>query len=163
MEPLYVTKPGGTRWVNWVLASLLILTVAMTVGLLLLSETIAALVTGGSLLATVALIWFILPVRYEVWPDRLRLVFPVGGWNIPFDTIQTVRHGLWYEAYGFIGIRFATAPSSTVTILRNRPSLFKRPNLVISPLDRDEFMRQLQRAMEAHRRAQTASDRLPAG
>lgn len=147
MEPLYTAKPGGMGWINPLLAGLLVVTAVLTVVLLALADTAAALITGGTLLGTTALIWLILPRRYEIWPDRLCLVFPLGTWNIAFETIQTARHGRWYEAYGFIGVRFATAPTRIVTILRRRPGLFTRPNLVISPEDREEFLQQLQRAM----------------
>ncbi len=133
MEPLYVAKPGGMRLFGAILYGLIALDVVLTVVLLVLVNVSTALVTLVSMLAVYALIWAILPRRYEVWPDRLRIVFPLFGWNIDYAGIETVRPGQWYEAYGFMGVRFATAPSQTVTILRHNANLITHPNLVISP------------------------------
>jgi hypothetical protein len=135
------------RLVGLVLVALIAVDAVIALVLLLLVDKLAAAVTGVSMLATFALLWFILPRRYEVWPDRLRLQFPTWGWDILYEGIATVRAGRWYEAYGFAGVRFATAPSQLVTILRHRSNMLRRPNLVITPRDRDEFLRQLHRAM----------------
>jgi hypothetical protein len=147
MEPLYVAEPGGMRTFNRILAGLIMVDIVLVVVLLLIANAPAALVTLVSLLAVLVIIWAILPRRYEVWPEQLRIVFPLFGWNIDYDGIDTVRAGRWYEAYGFAGVRFATAPSQTVTILRHHPNLLTHPNLVISPANREEFLRHLERAM----------------
>ena len=135
------------RRFNAILLGLLAMDVVLVVALLLLVNGVAAAVTGISLVATVAVLLAILPRRYEVWPDRLRIVFAIRDWDIPYGSIDVVRAGRWYEAYGFAGLRFATAPSQTVTVLRHNANLLTHPNLVISPADRDEFLRQLERAM----------------
>jgi hypothetical protein len=140
------------RWLNTGLWALLALTVVASIGLLLFVDALGAGVTAVSLLLTVGLIWLILPRRYEIWPDRLRIVFLLGGWDIPLDGIESVHPGRWYQAYGFMGVRFATAPGQTVTILRRNSNLFTRPNVVISPEDRDGFLRELTRVMERRQR-----------
>ena len=147
MEPLYIAQAGGMRRFKAILLGLLAMDAVLVVALLLLVNGVAAAVTGISLVATVTVLLAILPRRYEVWPDRLRIVFPIRGWDIRYEGIETVRAGRWYEAYGFAGLRFATAPSQTVTVLRHNANLLTHPNLVISPADRDEFLRQLERAM----------------
>jgi hypothetical protein len=147
MEPLYVTRPGGMRNFYLLLAAMLVLTVVVTVAMLVFGDTVPALVMGGLLVLTVVVIWVILPRRYELWPDHLSLVFPLWTWKIDYEGIQTVREAAPLESYAFIGVRFATAPSQAVTILRHRASLFSRPNLVISPADRAEFLQHLHRVM----------------
>ena len=147
MEPLYSTLPGGMRLLNAIIALLLRMAVVIAVGLLAFVSALSAAITFASI-ATFALIWLILPRRYEVWPDHLRLVFPAWGWDLPYEGIETVRAGRWYEAYGFAGVRFAMAPSQTVTILRHNANMLTHPNVVISPADREQFLRQLQRAMQ---------------
>lgn len=149
MEPLFTARPGGMRVLNAVLAALIGLDVVLAVILLVFANVSAALVTFGTMLLTVAIIWVILPKRYEVWPAHLRIVFPMWGWNIDYAGIETVREAAALESYAFIGVRFATAPSQAVTILRRNPNLFTHPNVVISPEDREEFMRHLQRAMRS--------------
>ena len=147
MEPLYVARHGGLRLVNTIFALLIVTNVAITLVLLAFADTASAAITFACLLATLLIVWLILPRRYEVWPERLRIVFPVWGWDIPYAGIKSVRAGRWYEAYGFAGVRFATAPSQSVTILRHNANLFTHPNLVISPEDREQFLRRLEHAM----------------
>ncbi len=147
MEPLYTAQPGGMRLINKLFAGLVILELTLTVILLVFADTASALVTFFSVVAVFIVIWVILPRRYELWPEHLRIVFPFFGWNIDYAGIDTVRPGQWYEAYGFMGVRFATAPSQTVTILRHNANLITHPNLVISPADREEFLRHLERVM----------------
>jgi hypothetical protein len=143
VEPLYVARPSGLRWFNLIFLALLAIDAVLVAALLLLYEVVAAAVAGAGLLATYALFWLILPRRYELWPDRLRLAFAAWRWDIPYDSIEMVREGRWYEAYGFMGVRFATAPGQTVVVLRRNSNLFRRPDLVISPEGRDEFLRQI--------------------
>src|SRR5690606_10748805 len=109
--------PGGMRRFYAVLAILFAATILTAAVLLAFVNVSAAVVTMVSLLATILIVWLILPRRYEIWPDHLRIVFPLGGWDVPYEGIQAVRAGHWWEAYGFAGVRFATAPSQTVTIL----------------------------------------------
>jgi hypothetical protein len=147
MEPLYSTPAGGMRLFSAIIALLLLTDIVLAVVLLVLVNALSAVVTFVSMLATFVLIWLILPRRYEVWQDRLRIVFPAWGWDLPYEGIETVRAGRWYEAYGFAGWRFATAPSQTVTVLRHNPNMVTHPNIVISPANREEFLRHLRRAM----------------
>jgi hypothetical protein len=135
------------RWLNAGLWALLAFTAVASMALLVLVDALSAGVTAASLVLTVGLIWLILPRRYEIWPDRLRIVFLLGGWDIALDGIESVHPGRWYQAYGFMGVRFATAPGQTVTIMRRNSNLFTRPNVVISPEDREVFLRELGRAI----------------
>ena len=100
-----------------------------------------ALVTAIALLLTYAFVWAILPTRYELSRSHLGLVFPWKTWRVSLESIEWVRAGSWWEAYGYFGMRFATRPGQSVIIRRRHPNLFTRPNLVISPEDRDEFLR----------------------
>jgi hypothetical protein len=100
-----------------------------------------ALVTAVTLLLTYAFVWAILPTRYELSRTHLGLVFPWKTWRVSLDSIESARAGSWWEAYGYFGMRFTTRPGQPVVIRRRHPNLFTRPNLVISPEDRDEFLR----------------------
>ena len=93
--------------------------------------------------AVFPLLWLILPRRYEVWPDDLRIVFPLWRWRIGFDSIERVETAKVWQPYGFWGIRFATNPAQAVTIYRKDARLLGRPNLVISPENKDAFLEQL--------------------
>ncbi|HEX5369627.1 MAG TPA: hypothetical protein VFY10_09475 [Dehalococcoidia bacterium] len=93
------------------------------------------------------LIWLIIPRRYEVWPDSVRLVFPLWRWRIQFDSIERIETAKLWQPYGFWGIRFATNPAQAVTIYRKEARILGRPNLVISPERRDEFLEHLPAAI----------------
>jgi hypothetical protein len=107
----------------------------------------ALILTMAILVDSVAVVWLILPKRYEIWPDSVRLVFPLWGWDVRFETIESLRPSSWWEAYGFMGVRFATHPAQAIVVLRRNMNILTRPHLVISPADRDIFMRELEKAM----------------
>jgi hypothetical protein len=99
-----------------------------------------------------AVIWLVLPRSFEVWGDRLVIVFPVlFRWTLPFETVATAREAKWWHAYAFMGVRLASNPGMSVDILRVEPSAMRRPNLVITPEDRDEFIARLNAAVAQHR------------
>ncbi len=104
---------------------------------------ISLLVVG----AVFPLLWLILPRRYEVWPDSLRIVFPLWRWRIAYDGIERVETSKVWQPYGFWGIRFATNPAQAVTIYRKDARMLGRPNLVISPENKETFLDHLYAVM----------------
>jgi hypothetical protein len=147
MEPLYSTPAGGIRLFDTIVRGLALIEIVVAVLLVLFDDAMAGVILFVSTTLALVLVWLILPRRYEVWRDHLRIVFPAWGWDIPYKGIDTVRDIRWYEAYGFAGWRFATSPGQSVTILRHKANMFTHPNIVISPSNREEFLRQLERAM----------------
>ena len=103
----------------------------------------ASLVTAVALLLTYTFVWAILPTRYELSRTHLGIVFPWKTWRVALDSVEWVRAGNWWEAYGYYGMRFATKPGQSIVLRRKHPNLFTRPNLVISPDNRAEFLRAL--------------------
>ena len=103
-----------------------------------------AAITAVALLLTYAFVWAVLPTRYELSRNHLGIVFPWKTWRVALDSVEWVRAGNWWEAYGYWGMRFATSPGQSLVIRRKHPNLLTRPNLVISPRDRDEFLRALE-------------------
>ena len=88
------------------------------------------------------LFWLILPKRFQILRDRLRIV--LGGplaINIPLSDISEVKSRTGIKAFIFGGIRFATSANHTVEIIRH-----KGLNMVISPANDDEFIKQLNQA-----------------
>jgi hypothetical protein len=140
--PLYTFEAGGMRVLR---AVLLILTVVSLAGCILLAvmepeEWVGAAITAVALLLMYAFVWVILPTRYELSRTHIGIVFPWKTWHVALDSVEWVRAGNWWEAYGYYGMRFATSPGQSIVIRRKHPNLFTRPNLVISPKDRDEFL-----------------------
>lgn len=129
-------------WTKYILAAILALT--LIPGLWFLStEPETGCVLLGCTLFDVLLFHAILPRRYQLFNDRLRIVL---GWpfamNISLDTIREVRTADSWLAFAYWGIRFATSTRSMVEIDRSRGL-----NVVISPVERDTFIAQVSRLL----------------
>ena len=98
------------------------------------------------------LIGAILPRTYEVYDDRLVLVFGFSRWNIGMDSIEVAREAKPHQAYAYNGVRFATKPGEAIELRRVNSNLFTRPNLIISPDDRSTFLVELNTALSRYRR-----------
>jgi hypothetical protein len=109
-------------------------------------------VTAFSLVLTAVFVWAILPRRYEVYDDRLVLVFGLWRWNIGMDSIEVAREAKPMQPYGYNGVRFATKPSQAIELRRLNSNLFTRPNMIISPEDRSLFLVELNTALARYRR-----------
>ena len=93
----------------------------------------------------VFILYAILPRRFLVFQDRLRIVLgrPLA-FNIPFSAIQEARIASAGKMYVYGGIKFATSAGSVVEIVRRRGL-----NITISPTDREMFVEQLNQALQA--------------
>ena len=148
MEPRFVAKAGGMRIAPPVLVALTgVMLGAGLVTLAVLPDSggiwVSLLIVG----AVFPLLWLILPRRYEVWPDSLRIVFPLWRWRIAYESIERVETSKLWQPYGFWGIRFATNPAQAVTLYRKNARLLGRPNLVISPENKEIFLEHLDAVM----------------
>ena len=98
----------------------------------------------------VLLFYSIMPRRYQIFHDRLRIVLGTPfGINIPLSTIKEVRHSSGMKAFVYSGIRFAASTKNVIEIVRN-----KGFNYVISPKNGEVFKEYLDVAMkeETHSR-----------
>jgi hypothetical protein len=152
MEPVHIFKAAGLKALDLVIAGMLLFSMGIVVALLIIGYPawVSVLFLGGAVPA--AIIWMLLPRRFEVWPDRIVIVFPVlFRWNLPFDSIESVDLAKWWHAYAFMGTRLASSPGSSVDIVRRRHNVLTRPNIVISPEHREEFVERANEALERHR------------
>jgi hypothetical protein len=145
MENLvYEDTPRYDFWLKSILGGVLALTLIL--GIILLSEDIgAALAMFGVTLFDALLFKAILPRRFQIYQDRVRIM--LGGplaINIPFSNIRTVRTVSARKVFVYWGNRFATSTHSIVEIVRK-----KVLGLVISPANRDMFLEQLNQALKA--------------
>ena len=145
MENLvYEDSPRYDLWLKLILGGVLALTFVM--GAVLLSEDVgAALLMFGVTAFEVLLFKAILPRRFQIFEDRLKIV--LGGpfaLNIPFSDIMDVQAAPGARALIFLGVRFATSTRTVVKIVRH-----KALNVVISPANRGAFLEQLEQALEA--------------
>ncbi len=152
MQPLLSMPAGGLRWLRVLYVGIGVAVLALLAALLLVgADTAGVLISVVSLVFVGAMFYVIVPRRYEIYSDSLRLVFPLFGWRVGFDTLEAFRPAIWWQAYGYWGVRFATAPSQAIEVTRQNAHIVGRPNLIISPQDRTTFLSELNAAYERFR------------
>lgn len=140
-ETLYVAQPASGLLSRNHLGWLLLAEVVAVALLALLSTTLAAVlaVTG---VATIAALWVVMPRRFEIGRAELRIVLGGFSHRVPYASISEVLPGQWHQSLAYAGVRYATSGASIVEIRRSSGL-----NVVLSPADRDGFIRQLEQAM----------------
>src|SRR3954453_9210044 len=109
MQPIHVFKAAGLKALDMLIAALLLFNAGFVFVPIIAGSPawVAVIFFAGAI--PIAVIWMVLPRRFEVWRDRLVIVFPVlFRWSLPFDTIERVEVAKWWHAYGFMGARFAS-------------------------------------------------------
>lgn len=141
-SPLYETGAAFDMWLKWLIAA----TVAITLipGIVLLSmQPVISWVFIGTTAFDALLFHGILPRRFQVFENRLRIVLGQPfAFNVPFDTIRGVRTAERSLAYVYWGLRLATSARHIVEIDRSSGL-----SMVISPSDREMFIGQLTQAL----------------
>jgi hypothetical protein len=102
-----------------------------------------AIILFASAIFTLLLFWAILPRKYQILGDRIKIV--LGGpfsFNIGFNTIKETRGAEAWKGLGYWGIRFATSTKNVVEIVRS-----KGMDVVISPSKRELFLEELNKAV----------------
>jgi hypothetical protein len=134
--PVYESKAKYDMWLKVLLGGVVALT--FVIGL---SEVVwggeEALTVFGTVLFEIVLYWLIMPRRFQITSDKLRIV--LGGplaFNIAPSEIEEARSRTGTAAFIYFGTRFATSASHTVEIVRGRGR-----NMVISPSDDEEFIK----------------------
>ena len=140
---VYEDKPKYDFWLKSILGGVLALTFIL--GVVLISENIAAAaVMFGVTLFDALLFKAILPRRFQIFGDRVRILL---GWhlahNIPFSNIVDARSASGSRVFAYWGIRFATSTCFVVEIVCK-----KGLNAIISPSKGDIFLEQLNQARE---------------
>ena len=141
---LYEDNPKVDIWMKLMFAGIVLLFVVM--GLVLLFEdTEAAFTMFGVAVFDALLFKLIMPTRYQVHSDRIRIV--LGGpfaLNILLSTVKEVKAASGAKAFAYSGVRFATSSKNVVEITRTRGC-----NYVISPFNREVFLEQANSALKA--------------
>ncbi len=141
---IYEDSAPYDPWLKWIIGGTLALTLVL--GIVFLPFDVAgAYVMFGVTLFDALLFNAILPRRYQIYQDRLRIVLgkPFAV-SISFATIKEARPAAGSTTFIYWGIRLATSAKSVVEIVRS-----KGLNIVISPADRDAFLEQLTQALQA--------------
>ena len=126
-----------------ILGSVLALTFIPGV-ILIYQDTEAAIAMFGITLFDALLFKAILPRRYQIFEDRLKIV--MGGpfaINISFSNIKEAKPASGGKAFAYWGLRLATSTNYVVEIVRK-----KGLNIVISPSN-EMFLEQLNQALQS--------------
>ena len=140
---LYEDTAEYDLWLKLLLGGILAFTLVM--GFFLLSvDKIGAYIFLGVTVFDALLFYAILPQRYKIWTDRVRIVLgrPLAV-NIPLATIKEARSASGSKAFAHWGVRFATSSRTVVEIVRHRGW-----NIVISPSNRKLFLEHLAEALK---------------
>jgi hypothetical protein len=140
---IYEDTPKYDLWLKLILGGVLALTFILGV-IFIYQDVEAAVAMFGITLFDALLFKAILPRRYQIFEDRLRIL--MGGpftINIPFSNIEEAKPASGSKAFAYGGLRLATSTRHVVEIVRK-----KGLNLVISPSNGDMFLEQLNQARQ---------------
>jgi len=139
VTPTFQTPARYGRFIKIVLGAIVL--ALLVGGIVELDQTPGdAYVLFGTGAGLMLLYWLILPHRFEIYPDRLRVV--LGGpfaFNVGFSSITQVEILPPARAFSISGLKFATDAGTALRLRRQG-----RLDISLSPRDRDEFIRVLQ-------------------
>ena len=141
---LYEDTARTDTWLKLMLGGILVMFLVLG-GVLLFQDKGDAFGMFGIAVFYTLLFKIIMPQRYQIYSDKVKIV--LGGpfaWNIPFSTIKEIRSASGVSAFAYSGIRFATSSKNVVEIKRSRGC-----NVVISPANKEVFLEQASRALQA--------------
>ena len=139
---LHEDRPYYDLWLKLILGGTLAFTLALGIILLPL-DMLGAQIAFGVTLFDAWLFHAILPRRYQIFEDKIRIVlgYPFA-FNINFSTIKEAKPASASKALAYWGIRFATSTKGVVEIIRH-----KGLNVVISPRNGETFLENLNQAL----------------
>ncbi|MFC1912972.1 PH domain-containing protein [Chloroflexota bacterium] len=138
--PICEDTPKYDLWLKVILGGVLALTSILGI-IFVFQDTEAAAALFGITLFDALLFKAVLPRRYQIFEDRLRILM---GWpfaiNIAISNIKEVKPAAGRKVLAYSGIRLATSTQYVVEIVRK-----KGMNIIISP-SKFMFLEQLNQA-----------------
>ncbi len=142
--PVYEDTAQYDPWLKLILGGVLALTLIPGI-ILLPTDLPGAWVMFGVTAFDALLFYAILPRRYQIFQERVRIVLGQPfAIDIPLSTIREARPAPGSKTFAYWGIRLATSSRGVVEIVRS-----KGLNIVISPANRDAFLEHLGQVLEA--------------
>jgi hypothetical protein len=140
---IFEDKPVYDKWNKYVLVG--IIAIPLVVGIVLTAvDILGAAIMFGVTVFDALLLWCILPKRFLVYEDRIKIV--LGGpfsYTIPFLDIVEVKQATRDMAVIYWGMRLGTSLKFQVVIERKNGL-----SVLISPSMENAFIEQLNQARE---------------
>ena len=135
MSPRYSTQAGGIADVLPVIGGVVVVAFVILVILAVAMPDQPDVWLAMMGLALYVAFWLNLPIRYEVWEDRLEIVYLYRRWRIGFETIEKIETPTWWRS--LVWCLYLTGGWSQVLVCRNKARIIGRPNLLLSPSNKD--------------------------
>jgi len=149
----YLLNEHKARYDKWIILVFLVPII------ILLGVTLIVFISGeeGALetliicIFIVGMIWIIMPRKYLVMSDRLKIVLGASiPFNVPYNNIKELK-----KAEGILfGVNWATSTKTLIQIV-----LKKGMNINISPDNRESFIQDINKAMQEWRRNNNRNDK----
>lgn len=154
---LYEDKPKYDIWAKIMLSfapSLMLLLIVLIEYDLLPTESeeeavFAKQILFASIVVILVLYWAILPRRFEIHEEKLKVIFGFFSYSIPLKEVAEVRKVESWKAFAYKGLRFTTSIKNIVEIRKK-----KGISIVISPTNPDLFIEFLKNALRREQSAQ---------
>ena len=110
-----------------------------------MGKTVGAWILLIILVFTAMLLFVVLPRKYQIFNDRIKVVCGLLRINIPFDDIKTVEIRPPSNIYVSLeALRFGTGTGEKCVMIKRKRGM----NILIQPMDTERFMEILNNTMK---------------
>ena len=141
---LYEDVPRYDSWLKTLIIGLCSIT--LLPGLIFLFFNTELAIAMFILTLFIGLLFYaVIPRRFQIYDDRLRIRLGAPlAFNLALDNIDKAREGSRGDILVYWGIKFGTSTSNIIEIVRK-----KGLNIIITPVHFDEFLNQLNQAVQS--------------
>ncbi|OYT28433.1 hypothetical protein B6U98_05060 [Thermoplasmatales archaeon ex4572_165] len=108
-----------------------------TIYSLYLGEIIATLILLISLVFTLIIIYAVLPKKYQIYNDKIKIVCGLFSIKIPFDNIEYIDIHPSSNIYASLdALRFGTGTGQKCVMIKRKHGM----NVLIQPMNTERFM-----------------------
>ncbi|MCD6384302.1 PH domain-containing protein [Candidatus Sumerlaeota bacterium] len=122
-----------------------IVIIASALWALLRNRTVSGWILVIVLMLTAILLFAILPRKYQIFSDRIRIICGLLRVNVPFNDIKALEIRPAHNIYGsFKALRFGTGTGEKCIMLKRKHKM----SILIQPMSTERFMEVLNKAMK---------------
>lgn len=150
---IYEAPAKYDLWLKLLLGGVTVITLGLGIYLLSIDVSASAIMFGVSVFDGL-LFYLVLPHRYQVFEDRLRISLgrPFAV-TIPFHAVKEIKLLPAGRSTVYTGLKMATSFKNVVEITRKTSS-----GVIISPVNRELFVEQINQVIEIYRRLNPDQD-----